>query len=442
MCDPGKVSEPINDIYLNQAKESYKSNNYRPVTIKIKFSFNVDRLKQHIDQLMRTFNASDRPLPVPALPVNISNLVRKGFALSGTGVCTPNLLPNYTAPIQRKCSCEIGCIYDCCDDFAIMQPWACVNEFYPKMDPTAYSTTDYLTIGGCMEQHKEINDWCNNRNSSDFYQMFPVNDRFGDGPTYANIFCYLCNKKTIDYQSFNNIIAETAVWAFVAECKGYINYRHFNSMQNFINFALANECDLKFEPHRRVEECQEKPPISNYVYVSRCNSYRPWSSVDSDVRFACEILEHYRFPRIISEDVGYRNKFCLLCNPNTVDTNGLVDSCAVSNTTSPALYKACRELPDVHACSYFKNVFCAMCNGLTGNCYNVWHHEIGPGTISPTTPPTPPGFRSMFSILGYTDPPTKVKTQSCPSDQLHDEYYVNKQLLLLSRSSQKMSLSR
>jgi hypothetical protein len=160
--------------------------------------------------------------------INITNLIRVSFALSRRGACTSGLLPNYTIPLQKPCSCTIGCRSDCCDDFALTVPWKCIpNELYADKNG---ENKKYLAIGGCNENHQS-EDLCNG-NIMHFYQTFPVTSKHGNRESYSNIFCYLCNNKLNqrNYSStFELATQEVDVWPLKVKCNDYVNYRNFYS---------------------------------------------------------------------------------------------------------------------------------------------------------------------------------------------------------------------
>lgn len=76
------------------------------------------------------------PVPIPQYSsvihsINPTNLAEVGFEMTRSSSCTPGLLEPYTLSLQTNCSCTVGCVSDCCDDFAFTQSWACINDMYP-----------------------------------------------------------------------------------------------------------------------------------------------------------------------------------------------------------------------------------------------------------------------------------------------------------------------
>ncbi|XP_062600566.1 uncharacterized protein LOC134262193 [Saccostrea cucullata] len=348
-----------------------------------------DILRKHIDELMQYSNSSKQRQNSAVMQyINATNLVRYSFALSGSG-----------------------------------QPWKCVSERYFKTE--SISPTDYLALGGCLENHQGINQLCTDPKFTDFYQMFPVTAHSHYTETYANVFCFLCNKKNIDDQILNSLAYDLDVWELIIECKTYVNYKFFNSMQAYINFVEENNCLLKFKKRRNGLNCRDMY-TSDRKGVGRCNVDGSQTSLDYDILFACERSEDYRFPRVISEGILYRNKFCLICNSRKVPSTDIIDTCSSNSTTSSSLIqKACHEFPSIHVCTNFRNVFCEMCNEVYRWCFFLYDDKQEPATgppIIPTVGPTPLGFRSVFSLLDYDNVAVKSKTTSCSSNQIYDDF--------------------
>ena len=425
-CNPNTLSIPFQDVYMIRKMEIYQAKLHPFVTM-LRFSFKTDALKYHINQLMRYSNDSSNLHKNLTPAINVKNLIRQSFALFGTGSCDPELLPKYTKQMQHVCSCELGCTSSCCDDFALVQPWTSVNVSYPaNMRPI--SPISYLAIGGCMKENNIISHLCSNPNSSDFYQSIPLTKRSGNKETYANVFCYLCNQHQMRDLVIERVNTDLIVWGFVIQCKGYINYRYFSTLQDFINFAEQNDCFIQLIPSYNAVLSTNEDAGSKDV-ISKCDkSVHLTLAADKDVRYACEQIEDYRFPKVLYNETVYKNKFCVMCN--IVNTTAQNETCDVTNNVTFLLNKTCLEFPRTAVCSNYRNRFCEICHkGESRPC--VFLYEENDSGI--TTPPLPtispitgpPGFRSMFSILAYDKVQLLRNDASCLPTQIYDDFFVS-----------------
>lgn len=425
-CNNGDQKNVLQEMHIENIEESYETSKVHPFVTKLGFSFKRNYLKEYVNRkTSEWYNVTQHYSHLVSFPVNVSRLVRSNFALLGEGSCNKNLLPNYTIPLQRTCSCDIGCTIDCCVDFALIQPWTCIEDHYPFQNVVPSSDdTRYLTIGGCLRKHDNVEHLCINRNKSDFYQMIPITSHFEHGETYANIFCYLCNQNEVDDKSIESITTDTMLWWLITECKGYINHKYFSMLQDYLNFAELQHCCIKFKPISNAVSCKTKNSSSdNNSIVSECNSLSP---SDEDLKYACEKVDEYRFPKMKLNGTIYKNKFCIACN--SIKTQ-ISDACEVSSNLTSLLNKACQEFPKMAVCSNYRNIFCETCAvGTLSDCLSI-DEEDGGGTHPIVTTPPPIrvfSFRSMFSILDYDkEPSISSNTLSCTPDQVYDGYYVS-----------------
>ena len=418
-----RTSETYEEARLGNPSETYEARLDNPFVTKLSFTFNSNHLKNYIKQVMKYDNASSNGLQNSIIPLNVTNLVRASFALSGTGSCDSELLPLSTKHLQQACSCKLGCISSCCDDFAMIQPWICITEHHP-------SQKSYLGIGGCLKNSEMYARLCIDRNSSDFYKMIPVAATSENRETYANIFCYLCNQKHVNDQVIETVMLNVTVWGLVIQCKGYINYRYFSRLQDFINVADLNNCFMQFDASDKAVLCN--PPNSRVKHViSKCETNVTLTLEDNeDVKNACEQTEDYRFPKVLYNDTVYKNKFCIMCN--NVKPTAQNETCEVINNLTASLNKTCLEFPRIAVCSNFRNRFCEM-------CYDEWPHQCvslydesegevtNPVDPSPSPNPITDVFRFAFSILSYDHEQTDstIERQDCLSSQVYDDYLVS-----------------
>lgn len=367
------------------------------------------------------------PLTEEKNPINVNKLILKSFAFSGHGVCSQELLPNYTKPLQLPCSCDIGCTSSCCDDFAFKQPWICVDNRYKRDSKEKV----FMAINGCLKD-RTLEPLCKGSFNEHFYQAFPVITRSGFFETYVNIFCYFCNQY-VDRDNISNATPKIRVWPLLLDCRTFVNYRNFQSLQRLIDFANKSACIVSFSPPSNVLKCSD--PCNEYRVraIQKCNISGTWLAFDENVHKACEHTEPFRFPLIKTEQVIYKNKFCRICNPFKSDSLG--NSCDI-NLENTSVSKACEEFPDIKACFPYKNVFCKSCSRSEMNL--VCHTEINerdtglpgyPGISSPDPPPTGMvTFRTLFTLDAYKNPDDingRKKNDTCQHYQMYDNVQVS-----------------
>lgn len=483
------------DIDYKSAQETYKANEKYPFQFEISFSYSENNVEQYIREMnsesnlgqliseptrkeetfrneyqlkcpiiQRNWSLVDKEFPgeqskpykniemespvselnplhmITTYPkINITNLIRISFAFSRYGTCTPGLLPNYTIPLQKPCSCTVGCRSDCCDDFALSIPWICISEILCDKNGKGKK---YLTVGNCTADRK-IGRLCTDNNTLHFYQIFPVTARHGNRESYANFFCYLCNKN-MNGIKYTNILEkatrEVAVWPLKVKCSNYVNHRNFYSLQHLIEYFNQTSCVMGFVPHTDASECKETCNYEHFNTVGRCNVSGTWSVFNIDILNACEYSENFRFPSVQLDGTIFKNKFCAICNP--FESNHTNIPCREFPENS-SVVKACQEFPDVDVCFPYRNVFCEMClnNGTESACYQGIEIDKGLTTLVPTLlttmQPLPPEnlwtFRSTFGLGEYDDPTAVTENKhlsTCRDNQVFDDLQVNAVLLL------------
>lgn len=101
--------------------------------------------------------------------INISNLMLSSFALSLHGACAGQI-SSYIKHLELSCSLSIGCESDCCGDFALQQPWTCLDSHYHRDS----NETDLKAIGRCLK-NLILEALCSGNPVSSFYPLtFPL----------------------------------------------------------------------------------------------------------------------------------------------------------------------------------------------------------------------------------------------------------------------------
>lgn len=361
--------------------------------------------------------------------INISNLMLSSFAFSLHGACAPGLIPSYIKYLELSCSCSIGCESNCCDDFALQQPWACIDKHYQRDS----NHKDLKVIGGCLE-NPILEPLCSENPVSSFYQAFPVfslNEYF---ESYLNIFCYLCNQDRVgEYHNSNltyNIKLNVKVWPLVLDCKHFLNYRNFPSLQSFIDYGNVSSCLLTFLPPSTVSKCKDKCLVIPIKPIEKCNISGTWLTLNEDVLYACEYTEIFRFPMININNLVYKNKFCKICNP--FDSAPLDDGCSDFQGNS-SVAKACNEFPSIKGCYPYKNIFCAICHhgDTNSNCFSKKLVGTEPTelpelpTLATPFPNIIGTFRTTFTLHAYDSPKQERQTRNvCQQNQVFDPFMV------------------
>jgi hypothetical protein len=479
MCNHGDN----NTIYYTDANmdevpsEAYIQGEDFPYQFDFKISYNVDNINMYMERFLKTSNiieivstssteniylkgdqsqcleglgssGSEHPgmlgfppqiLPLPPVGIqtfdpntlpslNITNLIRTSFAFSRNGACTPGLLPDYTLPLQKPCSCTIGCGSDCCDDFAFKVPWTCIDGRYPRDE----NGKEFLAIGGCIE-NPSMERLCSGRNSREFYHAFPVTAETEVRESYVNVFCFLCNRKTNDKNNVNvteTVTEEMEIWPLVVNCSEYVNHRHFHEFQSLIEYLNQSSCVMKFSPSSNSSRCNENCDKLTAV-VDKCNISKAWSTFNEDIQIACENSDSFRFPRIKVDSNIYKNKFCAICNPFKGNTAENYCSNFQGHTN---VNQACEEFPRINVCRPYKNVFCEMCqnDGEELHCYeelppkkDASKESLGP-SIHPNRKEDIGNFRSTFTLVAYdtSGAVTDAPNVKCLQHQIYDSYQV------------------
>ncbi|XP_062588344.1 uncharacterized protein LOC134250022 [Saccostrea cucullata] len=371
-------------VYLQENVEKIESNVLNINTEAIKpseepmqtnFQRTVEMFELPIDNTicsMRSSNGTSPDTPPDNLSlfrysINLTNLVYAGFSLSGTGTCTPGLLPNYTLSLRRDCSCSAGCVFGCCDDFSIRQKWTCISDVYPGSEGNdAYK--NFRAINGCLRTNY-LGKLCTQKNVSHFYHSTPVQHTY---------------------------------WSF----------------QQVIDSFKESSCDIRFHVPFFTERCSDVCDVE----ISSCNLSGTWKSYNKDVQIACEQADALTFPPVSSGLVAYKNKFCLICNPTEVNSSEIIQTC--KQDKDPNLVKACLQFQSIHVCSQYKNIFCEMCNDMNVSCEGIVYWNYTTGEVHGSTFPYDFSFRLPFSLAAYDKNDDKTLLESplsCLPNQIYDE---------------------
>ena len=347
--------------------------------------------------------------------VNITNLVRYSFALTQNGACKPELLPNYTLPLQKACSCSFGCTSQCCDDHAFMQSWICINHLYPGLQTENNTEREYLVMDGCPFRN-DYRSLCLDKIESHFYHRIPVRVSSGYFESYVNLFCYLCTKigETISQKNTIDLLKGLRPWTLNATCPKYLNYRHVSSLHELINYLHQSSCVIAFVPPKGSMKCKKE--LCN-VDIASCNVTGNWKTFDKDIYIACEHTDVLTFMPIELDYTYYKNKFCLICNPAETDDSSFskTDSCELHE--EPSLIKACEQFPPSPVCKNYKNLFCQECNEYeVEKCSQYYAYYTPEAYYTPKTP------GRIVDLTVKTEP---VQFPFDVSDDFRDHYYVN-----------------
>lgn len=129
-------------------------------------------------------------------------------------------------------------------------------------------------------------------------------------------------------------------------------------LQDYLGFTELNECYIKLKPVENEMSCKINDTSSNKT-ISKCIDFKPNTSADDDVQYACENVDSYRFPNVKHNGTVYKNQFCVV--GNSIKEHDVVD-CHVSSSFTNLLNKSCQEFPRTNVYSNYRNIFCEMCH--------------------------------------------------------------------------------
>lgn len=454
------------DVILNNVDEKYLENELFPFQTSLQLTFGKTQLKDYLlrvdktnsytkkDELVVEFSSNqptvikDDYIGLPTIryscsqsidiqngvvfpptkyssqsydSINITNLIYRSFATTKHGACTHGILPAYTNHLQIPCSCNVGCTFECCDDFALQQSWTCVSESYPG---SQYSTHHaFRVVNGCPFSNP-FKSLCTERNGSDFYQTYIV-DGYGEhNVTYVNVFCFLCGKNLETIED-NTDLSLIHPWPLKFRCENYTNYRNFKQMSELVNHLKHIKCNISFDPPITTMTCSDVCDVD----ISICNITRNWKTFDEDVFNACEKSDVLTFSLIKFNSLVFKNKFCLICNPIHVHEFETSQNCV--GEKNPNLIRACEEFPTEHPCSSFNNVFCEECkSGNVTECGKVVLRRKNETSTVLTNNDKAIiwSFRFTFGLSSYFDFDGFITGHNplpCFPYQIYDPYHVS-----------------
>ncbi|XP_056006905.1 uncharacterized protein LOC125665368 [Ostrea edulis] len=297
--------------------------------------------------------------------VNLTNLIGKSVSAFAGKTCNSNHFDSAKLGLFLKdCSCHPGCTKTCCDDLAFRQPFSCINTAFP---PSEVEDGGYYVLNDCPQTDETIHSLCTTTRTDDVTFQVPVTiSTQGSFASFRNVYCMLGNMITSSYEDLNLdriIVHQTKPWKVVIACPFPISIGPLTVPEMILQYSLDVNCTHTLRPHDDTTICDKKE-----VDIKECNQTGTWVFSDTDVSKACENTEDFRFPTVIDkvQGISYKNKFCKLCNPyNISNSQALISACpSISLKMNFRLYQACKNLPDTHVCSNYKNIACEVCNGV------------------------------------------------------------------------------
>ncbi|XP_035690040.1 uncharacterized protein LOC118425338 [Branchiostoma floridae] len=266
-----------------------------------------------------------------------------------------------------SCYCDEDCSFfgDCCEDFKEegsslltiqrREKWKCLSGYYPK--------ASYWLVADCPD------DWADDvtreaclkevdtYNYRDLIHRMPVQDGSTNIP-YRNIFCARCN---------NASMSEVFVWQYSVTCSGLMN--------------SSTQFDLK----------------STHLYSDIVDDI---SLLDCTGSTLMQFVTEPNPPKLarscISHDVEMSEGHC--------------DAIQCTSYTSP--------LRDLHATKTYKNIHCALCEGLS--------LEATKNLVCDTALQSNvcfPRCMSLTHLFNFNDDQDdETRTDQCPSDTLYDPF--------------------
>ena len=383
--------------------------------------------------------------------VNLTSMFRQVYAYSNASFCDQNWIQSSTSE-ETNCGChvqDVKCLSECCYDFAFAYPVSCHSFNTYRSLRLPKESTSFLTVDGCFiksspSEFMVFRDLCDNHpdSSDSIFGTLPVLYR-DVNTVYLNSYCALCNEFRHKYNLATSI-DNLSFFDIRLRCKNYIDFYHQLSLHSVMEISRKLKCDEEyFPPTKYVEQC----PVYS-LGVQRCNVTGHWLESDSDIQWACEKTENFRFPPYVAKwlrierditfkgpDIStFKNDFCALCNPNDAQITDLIETCNVTGqwlNYNPSIKDACETLPPVSALYPYKNYFCLICNGQTYMRYSLvptrpgvperTEYDSGEWMYEKRDEIEKLTFRNIFALTSYdNDDNTQVKNRTCHSNQLYD----------------------
>ncbi|XP_060064257.1 uncharacterized protein LOC132544650 [Ylistrum balloti] len=288
---------------------------------------------------------------------NLTNLVYQYYLVCGAEyICEKhnynfiiNDLSMQGLELCPLCSCKRECVQagNCCPDimFAFPVPLCKHTSIVDNVNDVKLQSH---IIEACHDDSlEEDKEKCKmNYTRAQLMQHPPVTSA-DYAFTFRNKHCAECNG-VFNYSS----------WKINISCTRVTDFNFLSTYEEIVDQATSENCIIEYgeDQDSSTHKCvtQNTDPVES---ISECNVTGTWLTYDKDIANACLSSYHLEYK-------GYKNIFCLMCNPPLYYTNPIV-SCNVSGIWSPynsTLLEACtRHLSTTFTMPY-KNVFCFLCN--------------------------------------------------------------------------------
>lgn len=248
------------------------------------------------------------------------NVTNRFLAHSVTDfVCESNYFCNKTL-IGDEHLCSFECTSCRCDEMCHIFGDCCLDVLFRDSPTVPSSAIDYVSclnsawtrwgaadgammITRCPSQHtnqNEIVKMCHDPDIRDKNQATPVSG-VAQGITYRNKYCALCHG-VLDVDS----------WRHTVDCRNLTDLSGVKTSEDLWELVLKVEslCEIVTNPPPGVplRNCSVAP-------MDRCNMTGAWLSYDPRVEALCGVYNHtVRYYGPWATFVSYRNVFCAVCN--------------------------------------------------------------------------------------------------------------------------------
>ncbi|XP_033732607.1 uncharacterized protein LOC117322017 [Pecten maximus] len=288
---------------------------------------------------------------------NLTNLIYQYYLVCGSEyICEKqnyDFIKSHQATsgleLCPRCSCDKDCVQSgtCCPDIMFSFPEPICQDIFIIRNTPFGNDQGHMIVECHDESSHETKEKCyQNFTSAQLMQKPPVtSNKYAF--TFRNKHCAECNG-VFNYSN----------WGIGISCETVSDFNFLSTYGDIIDQAIEEHCNVQYEEdddsskHRCLSTTHI--PISS---VTECNVTGTWLTYDNDIANACHSSYHI-------EDKGFKNVFCLMCNPPLHNTNAIT-SCNVSGSWEPydsALLDACTKEEATPTTMPYKNVFCFLCN--------------------------------------------------------------------------------
>ncbi|KAL5007319.1 hypothetical protein ScPMuIL_016125 [Solemya velum] len=356
--------------------------------------------------------------------VNLTNILYNYVLVEGAGLCNPD---DFDIPLTKippgECSCAKSCILDqtCCIDVALTTPNYCMSDQL-LTDTTRESETKFIIVNDCpnLPDNDKIRILCENDDDLGIKSKIPVYSST-TRLSYKNIYCAICHEVDIINDTFEqrNEFVFFDPWEIQIKCYPFTDFSFFTIFEDVLGHARDINCIVRFVSGYMINsfKCFDE----NRNKTGYCNTTGLLQVNDEDIEWACE--------RLNSPYIRNSNLFCDICNPSTVSTTDVIDTCNATGSmffVDPKVEYGCEHFPKHNSSSPYKNGFCRVCNTQITFDSNYHFPDIAFSPMQRVTYIEEPlfrtSYRSMFAFNSVIEVDVEqINTHNCSRGHVYDK---------------------